>query len=105
MNYQTGSFHHSFSLQKQQNAANLSEGGDAELAWRHPSSREKGLSIILPDLLFISLCTVSVQTEVPLGCPNYPAMPWNAFESMEIHPFVVIRGGWGNDNINNSVVL
>lgn len=64
-----------------------------ELLWCRPRRPEKGLSIILPDLLFISLHIESVQNKVPLGCPNYPAMPWDTFENMEIHPFVNHKGG------------
>lgn len=59
---------------------------------------EKGLSIVLPDLLFISLHTVSAQNKVPSGHPNHSATAWDRFEKMGIHPFVVIRGVWGYDN-------
>lgn len=62
----------------------FSEASDTELSRCRPRRPEKGLSIILPDL-FIPLHTVSAQNKVSLGCPNYPAMPWDTFENMEIH--------------------
>lgn len=71
-----------------------------ELLWCHPRRPGKGLPLILPDLLFISFHRVSVQVEVPLGCPRYQQCHGIC---LRIWKFILVQPG-GKQGYDNTLI-